>query len=236
MINDLDISSLAEEYKKNKKVVIKNFLKEEAAQSLHSFLDYGMPEDWWFTAVLVGGKDSGYDSKPQHIRRFKERVQEANEITFAAMDTFAQNFFSYSFDRTLNHADKCDCLLCNYVEEMHSENTLNVLNQITAETLTETKEFFASRYRQLQFLAPHHDTNKGKVGTVYSLSKNWKPQWGGNLHFMENDYKTIKEMIVPSFNTLVLFDIPSQGGVPHFVSQVATRVANKRISITGWLI
>ena len=35
------------------------------------------------------------------------------------------------------------------------------------------------------------DINKGKVGTVYSLSKNWKPQWGGNLHFMEDDYKTI---------------------------------------------
>lgn len=234
MNNDLDINSLAKEFQQNKKVIIKNFLNEAAADSLYSFLNSDMAEDWWHTAVLVGDKDSQYGSKPNYIRRFKDNVSAAHEGTFAAMGSCVNGFFSYSFDRTMDHVSGCECKLCNFIKTLNGEGILNKIKTITNHDLTRTQEFFASRYRQLQFLSPHHDLNKGKIGFVYNLSKNWRPEWGGNLHFLEDDYKTITKVIIPSFNTLVLFDIPTQSGVPHFVSQVAARVPNKRISITGW--
>lgn len=223
------------EFRTNKKIIIKNFLNEAAANSLYSFLNSDMAEDWWHTAVLVGDKDSEYGSKPSYIRRFKENIESAHQATFAAMGSCMNGFFSYSFDRTLDHVNGCDCKLCNFVKSLNGEDNLNRFKNLTGENITGTGEFFASRYRQLQFLSPHHDLNKGKIGFVLSLSKNWRPEWGGNLHFMEKDYKTITKVVVPSFNTLVLFDIPSRSGVPHFVSQVAARASDNRISITGWL-
>ena len=93
---------------------------------------------------------------------------------------------------------------------------------------------FSSRFLSNFFLSPHGDKGKGKIGFVYSLSKSWRPEWGGNLHFMEDDYKTVTRTIVPIFNRLTLFDIPSRDGVPHYVSHVVPDVRVKRLSITGW--
>ena len=76
--------------------------------------------------------------------------------------------------------------------------------------------------------------NKGKVGFVYSLTKDWRPQWGGNLYILEDDYTTIKKTVLSTYNRLVMFDIPSQNGIPHFVSHVVNQVPHSRTSIAGW--
>ena len=70
---------------------------------------------------------------------------------------------------------------------------------------------------------------------VYSLAKDWRPEYGGNLYILEKDYKTVKKVILSTFNRLALFSIPEQNGIPHFVSQVVPKVNQHRISITGWL-
>jgi Rps23 Pro-64 3,4-dihydroxylase Tpa1-like proline 4-hydroxylase len=102
--------------------------------------------------------------------------------------------------------------------------------------VTGSKELFSSRFRAGQFLSPHHDSKKGKIGCVFSLSKDWKPQDGGLLHFMEDDYKTVTKVVQPIFNRLAMFDIVTRNGVPHFVSHVVPGCKKHRISVTGWFL
>ena len=97
-----------------------------------------------------------------------------------------------------------------------------------------TGEFFASRFLENHFLAPHHDHEKGKIATVLGLSKDWKPEWGGCLHFLKDDYKSLTKIVQPTFNKLSLFDIPTSNGVPHYVSHVVPGCKRGRISYTGW--
>ena len=80
---------------------------------------------------------------------------------------------------------------------------------------------------------------KGTLNFVYSLSKNWKPEYGGNLYLLEDDYKTIKKVILSSYNRLALTYMNSPDrkelGTPHFVSQLSNGCVKPRISITGWV-
>ncbi len=109
-----------------------------------------------------------------------------------------------------------------------------LIRSITQINVDKTNEVFASRFMPGHFLSPHHDEGKGKIGFVYSLSKFWRPEWGGALHFMRDDYKTVTRIISPVYNRLTLFDIPSRNGIPHFVSHVVPGANVKRLSVTGW--
>jgi hypothetical protein len=233
MINPaLNVVKLAESFRRNKSIQISDFLKEEEATKLYDWLNGGMPEDWWFTSVHNPlEKDykgaTNIRNKPEARELINIKIKEANEA-------FLNGSFSYVFDRTTAHAAKCDCLECQFLKFLKNEFMLFFVKSVTGTNVKKTNEVFSSRFLSNFFLSPHHDKGKGKIGFVYSLSRFWRPEWGGNLHFMEDDYKTVTETIVPVFNKLTLFDIPSKDGVPHYVSHVVPSVETKRLSITGW--
>ena len=233
MINDeLNIKQLSEDFAQNKSVQIFNFLKEDNANELYNWFNFDIPEDWWFTSIhnpLAKDYEGALNiqRKPESLNLIDKKISEANEA-------FLNGNFSYVFDRSLPHAATCTCFECQFLKFLESEFMLFFVNSITGMRLDRTNEVFASRFTSNQFLSPHHDENKGKIGFVYSLSKNWRPEWGGNLHFMKEDYRTITKTVVPVFNRLTLFDIPSKNGIPHYVSHVLPTITSKRISITGW--
>jgi len=74
------------------------------------------------------------------------------------------------------------------------------------------------------FLTPH--TGKGKLAAAYYLSANWKLSYGGCLHFLKKRTDEVTDVIVPRFNTLVLFKVPKEGK-PHMVSGVTSGVKEK---------
>ena len=232
---NLNKEELKNQFREDKAVAINNFLDNDCAEALHKFLNEEMPEDWWHASFYYGKEGGGYDDGVQNIRRFEgnlpiieNKLKETNEF-------FLSGFFCYNFDRTVdNHYDECPCLECSYRVFLKSDELLNFIKEITGAEVNTPQEFFSSRFTANQFLSPHHDINKGKIASVLSLSKDWKPEYGGNLHFMTEDYKKVTRIVQPEFNRLVLFDIPSRNGIPHFVSHVAPSVKNKRISITGW--
>jgi Rps23 Pro-64 3,4-dihydroxylase Tpa1-like proline 4-hydroxylase len=232
MNSTLDLEEYIEKYKDAKIAEIDNFLDLTSAENIHHFLST-MTENWWSRSIYINTQEY-----PEVIykRRFEENIIEINKLNDLAYRSFTNNIFSYSFDRTLNdHYETCVCQLCCFNHFLKSESFMNTVSKIVGESLTEVKEHFASRYTDGCFLSPHHDKNKGKIGFILYLTKNWKPEYGGNLHMMESDQFTVKKTIVPKFNTLVLFDIPNHVGVPHFVSHVSPRVTNKRFAISGWL-
>jgi Rps23 Pro-64 3,4-dihydroxylase Tpa1-like proline 4-hydroxylase len=92
---------------------------------------------------------------------------------------------------------------------------------------------FASWYAPGDFLSTHTDKGNGQIAFVWNLTKNWRPQYGGLLHLLNADWKTVETTITPSFNSLVLFDVRGEGR-PHFVSQIIPGVVEKRLAISGW--
>ena len=83
------------------------------------------------------------------------------------------------------------------------------------------------------FLSIHTDEGRGKIAFVYNLTKDWKEEYGGNFELLDEDWKTVKKRLVPSFNSLTLFYVEGKG-VPHRVTKVLSD--NKRLAFTGWLV
>jgi Rps23 Pro-64 3,4-dihydroxylase Tpa1-like proline 4-hydroxylase len=50
-----------------------------------------------------------------------------------------------------------------------------------------------------------------------------------------NDNRTdIIDSFVPLFNSFIIFKVPTESGIPHFVSHVSPNVKFSRYAITGW--
>jgi Rps23 Pro-64 3,4-dihydroxylase Tpa1-like proline 4-hydroxylase len=232
MINpELDLEKLREEFKEQRAVEVLDFLTEEAANGIYDFLNGGMDETWWSASFLAHNVNEG---QPTHLRRIPHNEKEIARMEGLVLQSFETGAFSYYFDRTTKHNQSCNCLKCQFKWFLHSPEVLNLIRTVTGEEVSQSPELFASRFQQTQFLSPHHDLNKGKIGFVYSLTREWKTQHGGNLHLMEYDYKTVTRTVTPKFNRLTMFHIPSNDGIPHFVSHVVPGIKTKRLSITGW--
>ena len=231
--SNIDIEKAQKAFKQNKNIVIEDFLSEDSAEVLYNFFVEKMPEHWWSTSFKAS--NSKEYEKTNSIRRLDKNIKKINSKYPALYKALSKGAFSYIFDRTTEHIKGCSCLKCKYDNFISSPEMLELFRNITAQKCTKRGEFFASRFTTGQFLGPHHDINKGKLGMVYSLAKDWKPEYGGNLYILEKDYKTVKKVILSTFNRLALFSIPEQNGIPHFVSQVAPKVNQHRISITGWI-
>lgn len=231
--SNIDIDEARLNFANNKNIVIENFLEEESAGYLYDFFSKHMPEHWWSTSFRASNsKEYG---KTNAIRRLDKNIKKINSKYSALYKALSNGAFSYIFDRTTKHVKGCSCLKCKHDKFISSPEMLEFFYNITGEKCSKRGEFFASRFTTGQFLGPHHDINKGKLGMVYSLAKDWRPEYGGNLYILEKDYKTVKKVILSTFNRLALFSIPEQNGIPHFVSQVVPKVNQHRISITGWL-
>ena len=92
-------------------------------------------------------------------------------------------------------------------KHMSSPEFINYLNNITSLNLSKLNTLFLSKYKGGNFLSPHSDRGNGKLAFVLNLTKNWKPQYGGILHFMNNDKTEIIESFMPLFNNLMLFEV-----------------------------
>ena len=116
---------------------------------------------------------------------------------------------------------------------MASKEFIDYINSITDLNITTLNTLFMSRYKGGHFLSPHSDKGNGKIAFVISLTKKWKPEYGGILHFMNDDKTKIIESYVPEFNTFMLFEVPEEG-IPHYVSHIVPYIKEERYSITGW--
>ena len=89
-----------------------------------------------------------------------------------------------------------------------------------------------TRYQPGHYLLPHNDeeANEGRrLAFVINLSREWKPDWGGQLQFLDPD-GNILQSFLPRWNSLSLFRVPQT----HQVTLVAPWAAQPRHAITGW--
>lgn len=113
------------------------------------------------------------------------------------------------------------------------DSVRQLVHTVTGLRSTDAESQF-TRYTAGQYLTRHRDTldgNKRQLAFVLSLSKQWHPDWGGLLHFYEEDGE-VQEVWTPRFNTLQLFHIKQI----HGVSLVAPCAPHGRYSLTGWFL
>jgi len=225
-----DASSFRKDFIENGSVFIRDFLNEEYAERISNFLEHGMPSDWWYSSSYTNSHDS-----IRYIRNFDFNQSVIDSEKNLVNDKMNAGQFSYWFYRTIgDHVQDCVCEECSFRRWLISEELLEFLRQVSGLHITKFDTTFASKYSSGCFLSPHHDHKNGDIGFVLQLTKDWKPQWGGLLHFMSDDQQRIEETEVPTFNTLTLFHLPEGSGKWHYVSHVNPGVTRSRIAYTGW--
>ena len=224
-IKNEDIENLKYIYiSNNKKLKIPNFLESQFAEELfkHAFFE----KNW----NLASGIDKNKFEK-QNIPQFDK----INNLQIKNVSSaFGKDQFSYIFYRSMNNSKNISFLEFTLRKILNSPEFINTLNEITGLELTQLTTLFMSKYKSGNFLSPHSDRGNGRLAFVINLTKFWKPQYGGNLHFMNDDRTEILDTFVPEFNNLVVFYVPEGDGVPHFVSHVAPNVKHNRFAVTGW--
>lgn len=231
MINkDLNVRELKYEFLKNGIVTIENWLDPVYAEKLWNHLDT-MPKDWWYVSARPA-----HDQEMHITRWVDENKPYIDKSDSFARNSFSEDVFSYSFRRTNNdHVDGCRCEECEFRKDVLSEEVVNFLAYLTEYKVTKINELFASWYTDRDFLSPHSDGPNGVLGFVYNLSKDWKPHYGGNLHFQNKlDENLIEKINVPKFNTLTMFDLATSMGHMHYVSEVVPNLKTKRLAMAGW--
>jgi hypothetical protein len=222
-------ADLQRQYLGNGYAVIPNFLPAEVAERVHRFLAGSMPEDWWFAAIR-----QPYTSR-QLFNKAPANLALIEAHARVARAAFASGQFCYFFFRTLSdHPSACPCEVCMARRLLAATGTRHALSTVTGCPLHETNESFASRYDGGCFLGVHTDAGQGRVAFTWNLTKDWHPQWGGDLHVLENGSLRTKMVISPKFNTLVLLNVAEPAGKPHFVSHVAPGVTSRRLAVSGW--
>jgi len=187
----------------------------------------------WQLVTLVQGqafkaKVNNYLSQPPQVRSHFI----AELLRFAQQNEFQ---YFYEFIRLISEKDNAPELLEPMAQLIGSDSNIQTMQQISAQQSISQIDAQLTGYKPGHFLKRHSDdgyksNKKRKVAYVLSLSKDWQADWGGLLHLQDKN-KRIIESFTPTYNTLILFKVPTS----HLVSQVTNYCPQTRFSISGWL-
>ncbi len=217
----------SEQFKSNKIVIINDFIDKIKAEEIYYFLNHRKPANTWNSTTCFNNVKADIPIKPSKHDQIQKNIKKATKA-------FNDDSFSFSFQRTLNnHGFQCSCIECYIKYLFKTPAIIQQINEITNMNITKAHDVFISKYSYGNFLSVHSDKNNGRVAFILNLSKGWKPEYGGLLHILDNNRENVIRTIVPHFNTLTLFYIPPEIGIPHFVSHVNIKNKN-RFAVTGW--
>jgi len=202
---------------------ISSFLTPEFLQTLSKQI---ITEKIWKLASGIDVNKYEKDVTPQN--------EKANAMQIKNVaNAFGEGRFSYIFYRGFPGKNMS---ICEFTirKVLGSPEFIEFLNCITGLGLTQLTTLFLSKYKSGNFLSPHSDKGNGKLAFVLNLTMGWKPQYGGNLHFMNDERTEIIETVCPEYNSFYIFHVPSEKGIPHFVGHVSPGIKIVRYAITGW--
>lgn len=229
-IKNINVSAYKEDFVKNRRVVIDNFLTEEYAEKLHKYYTTEMSKEYWSATYMPSLRYEGDWEWWQNIPGNRYVMEQAYQHACNARDN---NLFSYFFYKTMPTVmEKAKSVV--YEETMaffNGKEMIEFINSVTDLEITMGDKTFVSRYAENCFLSNHTDDVNGKLAFVCHLTKDWNPDFGG-LYFDLRDKNNIRAFN-PSFNKLVIFEVTA-GVAPHCVTQVVNNSNKERISVSGW--
>ena len=231
----LNSNALAQSFKIDNRLQIRNFMQREIAERMHSACKTKVP---FSTHYVLDGK---YQSKtPTEMAHMKpqQAIDTNNEISAAASRGIGFLYEGYLKSKIsslaqVNTSDELN-FLHTVFDYLSSETVLQLIRQITGSTDISRAEPQYTRYTSGHFLTRHLDVvsdQQRRYAFVLGLTKGWHPDWGGLLQFYEKD-GTPREAWMPQFNVLSIFDVSHI----HSVTYVTPYAIEPRLSLTGWFV
>jgi len=225
---DLDLPGLHKRFQRDGRVLALDFFEPMVAHALAAAL---VDVDWMLVH-RAGGADQRHTGAALRGMTAQQRAALTQAIHAEAERDFQFSFFSHSLVHAAQRGETD--LLTRFVRWMSDEPFLSVMRGISG--LTEVNRLYAqaTMYSRGNFLLTHDDhvdAEDRKLAYVINLTPQWRPDWGGVLHFTDAS-GNITESYSPHFNSISLFSVPQT----HFVSYVPPFAGGERLAITGWLI
>ena len=221
--NELDITPYSARLQQRGRVQIHDFLQASAADRLRQCLEHETP---WEIAqradllVVEPAREPGEDG----------------DLLACAYER-ARTGYEFMFDRyrivdAVREGADPGMLLHVVLDFLNSPPFIEFARELTNEPRIRMVSAIAARYRAGQFLNAHNDSARDEdreFAYVINLSRDWKPDWGGLLQFLDSE-RQVGETFTPYWNSLSLFRVPQM----HQVSMVSPWANDDRYSITGW--
>lgn len=226
---ELDIPGLKQQLDAQGWVVIRDALRPEVAEQLHACLTQQV--SWSLAWVDHEGSKKMWADELRGLSAEGYAGIQASAFEQAARG-FSFLYDTYMMITAFQERRDPGLLLHHVTTSLNQPGWLNAMRQLTGEQRIIKSSAQATRYRAGHFLTTHNDSQSDELryaAYVINLSKNWLPDWGGLLQFIQSGQVT--NTITPAFNTISLFKTPRD----HCVSPVGEFVTAERLSITGWL-
>lgn len=232
---DFDPAPWRDRLARDARVQVDAFLQPDAADRLRACLMHEVP---WTLALRDADGPRTIDHATYSAMPPDERTRllhDAAQVDPASSgdDAFRFAYDSYMMVRAYREGRDPDLLLHRVLELFNSPPYLALMQTLTGDHRIRRIDAQATRYRAGHFLREHTDidSSEGRLyAYVLNLSRDWQPDWGGLLQFIERD--RVVETLAPRFNTLSLFQVPAA----HAVTQVMPWANGERLAITGWLL
>lgn len=222
MINDAaDFNAARQTLQRHGRVQIADFLQRDAAERLAACLRDEVP---WTTAER-GQPDSGQWSPQVRSQRMPAAYR-------AAAAGFHFVYDRYLIVDAMREGRDPHLAVHDAVRYFNSPEFFALVRDLTGDRELMMVGAQATRYLPGQFLRVHddrHDEENRRYAYVLNLSRDWQPDWGGMLHFVD-DNGGPHEAFLPRFNSLSLFKVPMK----HYVGFVTPWARGPRLAITGW--
>lgn len=225
--NDLDLDRWRGELASRGRVQIPGYLQAEAAERLHACLAREVP---WQTAENSTGV-ARTTARGASLDQTQERAL-LDAAHRRARDEYQFVYDTYMLVRAVREGWDEGLLVRFVLEFFNSPEHLAFARHLTGDHGIRSINAQCTRYRPGQFLQLHYDINSDedwRYAYVLNLSRDWRPDWGGLLHFVDERGEVV-DTFLPRWNTLSLFKVP----YGHFVSLVAPWAKEPRLAITGW--
>jgi len=225
-----DPEALNRTLQENGRLQVANFFTEETAEYLYKML---VENKHWYMAYNDG--NNFYESSMAQLQAVapQQRQKLMSSIYARAQKQFQYVFYQYYITQAIELNEQPGDPMHQVHEFMNSDVALGFMRKLTGENAISKADSYATMYLPGHFLTTHddrHDTHDRVAAYVFSMTKNWDQNWGGNLAFFD-DTGNIKEAFIPSFNTLNIFLIPQL----HSVQFVSPFAGQNRTSYLGWL-
>ena len=227
----LDRGALAERFKRDGRVQVRDVLTEAAAAAVHEILAQATP---WGLAWQAGSDE------PHGVRAAALRTDPAQQQMISAATTAAARRGDYAFQ--FAHYPMVDAYLGEWapggphdllLEHINSEDFLGFIRAVTGIPTISKGDAQATLYAPGHFLGLHVDSHVGegwRVAYVFNFCRaEWKPDWGGYLNFYDEEGDVVAGYR-PRFNALNMFTVPRA----HAVSYVPPFAPVGRFAVTGW--
>ncbi len=225
--NEIDIDDWRRALAQRTRIQIPDFLQPAAAETLARELAERVP---WQLAERSSGEArttprGAYPGDADYARLLQHGyARAANAYQFA--------YDSYMLVKAAKEGWDPDLLVHGVLRFLNAPQFIAFARLLSGDAAISRTVLQCTRYRPGQYLMPHDDqddTEGRRYAFVINLSRDWRPDWGGQLQFLDNDGDVL-ETFLPRWNSLSLFRVPQR----HQVTFVVPWAAHPRHAITGW--